>query len=925
MVDEVFEALRAAMASVAPNSAPGLSVLGRLKEVWAKGRQHARDVNRARGGRDSGEYLTDMADKTLRLLLDFAGTRAGAPQGTPGIAVLALGSYGRRELAPFSDLDLLILHAGATSERAEAGRQRLELLVGALLRPLWDAGLHLGHAVRTPDECLACMGDEANATSASETATALLEARYVAGDAVLANRFLKHDLEVFFKQRGKGFVEAKFEEAIARHGRQGASVYHTQPNLKDSRGALRDYQLAIWIDRASHLSGHLPRLAKRPLVSQESIAEATHGYERILTLRAALHGVCGRKQDVFDYAMQQTLADELGIEGTEDLRGSEVLLREYFRAATAVHRLADAVIRRYREERSIVTRDIEKLRRRPLDADFVRVGDFLYAAHTEIFTGERWVETALRAFLYASKLSVRLSQEVSAGIRTQLPRVNDAVRKDLGAAKIFMELLARRTHVAEALRAMRDTGFLGAYIPEFAAIESLVIQDVFHDFSVDEHTLFVVEFADRYVDSVAPADRLRRLVFERLKKPAVLRLACLFHDLGKCRGGPGHSARGALMVPALCERLGLAAHDTRLLIFLVEHHLLLSRTSSRRDTGEGGLLEELAKKIGSVERLDLLYLLTCADSSAVGQGSFTHWKDELLGELYRRLDTLLDPARSGAIPHVRSGEAQRAEAAGIEAELLAGAQNDQEKMRIREHCAYVPPRYLVEMNATDARLHLDLIQTMREQRREAAAAVRGSGKLVDVWVVSTDRPQRFSQIAGAFLGAGVNVVSAIAYTRRDKIILDHFRVSLAGEISSVGAETDPNFWNKVAEQLTTTLNGGGNFRAMIEAARRRIPRVRTITRSVECEVHIDNKLSEKHTVVDVVCGDRVGVLYALCRALGDLNCDIHFAKIDTQQGLATFVYYVTELGGGQIADTEKTHHIRLLLKAVADDFQAARR
>ncbi|MCW8133508.1 MAG: [protein-PII] uridylyltransferase [Planctomycetota bacterium] len=926
VVDESYEAFRTAIEAVPKQSSPGIAVIGALKDLWAKSRAHARDINRARGGRASGEYLSGAADRILRTLLDYAGNKVGARTGTPGIAVLALGSYGRREFAPFSDWDLLILHSGTSAER-ESGDSRLEQLVGAMLRCLWDAGMHLGHAVRTPSECIAVMEDESAQNNAVETATALLEARFVAGDSVLASLFLKKDLEDFFKRRGKHFVERKLEEAMARHRRQGTSVYQTQPNLKESPGSLRDYQLSLWIDRAAQLSGHLPRLAKRPLVSQEAIADATRGYETILSFRTALHGLSGRKQDVMDYQMQQALAEELGLYGTEELRASEVLLREYFRAATGIYRLADTVIRRYREEQAIVSRDIERLRRRPVDEAFTRVGDYLYAARPGLFSGEDWLERAMLAYLHATRLNIRVSQEVGSGIREQLPRMTEETRRRPEAARLFLELMARRSGVFYALRSMRDIGLLGEYIPEFAEIQGLVIQDIFHDFSVDEHTLFVCEKVDRFYDTSDNAHRQRREILDRLKRPVLLRLSCLMHDLGKSRGGPGHSRRGAEMVPTICERLGLSPADTKILIFLVEQHLLLSRTSSRRDPGEGGLLAELGEKIASRERLDMLYLLTCADGMAVGSGSFPHWKDELLTDLYRRLEQRFLPQGAPAEAQAQAQPAAEREDEGgsLEAQMLARAGTEEEKERIREHCARVPPRYLVESTPDDANLHLELIGVMREKKREAAAAVRGSGGLVDLWVVSTDRPRRFSQIAGAFLGSGVNIVSAIAYTRSDGIILDHFRASLGQDFGVYESDATEAWWGKVADEITATLNGGSDYRAKIEAARRRIPRAPIITVRVEPEVRIDNKFSSRYTVVDVVCGDRIGVLYALSRALGDLGCDIHFAKIDTQQGLATFVYYVSEIGGGQIVDAERAHNIRLLLKAVANDFQAARR
>ncbi|MCK6471483.1 MAG: [protein-PII] uridylyltransferase [Planctomycetes bacterium] len=911
-VREALENLREVLKKVPPESAPGLPVIGMLKGLWAEARATAALLANAQGGRVAGEHLADVLDRVLRELLDFAGARAGARAGTPGVALLAVGSYGRRELAPYSDLDLMVLHSG-TMEADE----RFEKLVGSLFRPLWDAGFQLGHAVRTPEECLAMMEAGVSERKAHETATALLEARFVAGDSVLAGLFLKRDLPDFFKHRGRPFIEAKLGAAVAAHQRPGASVYRTQPHLKNSPGALRDYQLAMWIDRASQLSGHLPRLAKRPLISAEAIDEARAGYERLLTLRAALHAACGRKQDVLDFAMQEKLSQALGYEATEELRGSERLLREYFQAATAIYRLADTVIRRYREEQALANRDLDALRRRPVDGDFTRIGEHLYAVRADLFAGDDWLALAMRAFVHAARLGVGISQELRAGIRARLGGLDDTARRDPAAAALFLELLGRRANVAKTLRSMRDVGLLGAYLPEFGELEGLVIHDVFHDFTVDEHTLFVVEKVDRLYATAEPADRLRRRILEEQASPVLLRLACLFHDLGKSKGGAGHSRRGALMVPAIGERLGLREADVRTLIFLVEQHLLLSRNSLRRDPGEGGLLQDLAKKVVSRPWLDLLFLLTCADIAAVGQGSFPQWKDELLCDLYRRLDALLAPG--GQTPEDAGRE--------LEAQLLAGAADDATRDLAHEHCRLVPRRYLVEVRLEEAQLHVELLKKLRDEKREALAAVAGSGESPDLWVVTRDRPKLFTQICGALLSSGVNVVSALAYTREDGVVLDRFMVSVAPEFGTAVERPTRKFWAKVSTTVEEHLagEGGVDVRAQLEIARRRIPRTEVVHRRIPPEVRLDNRLSSRYTVVDIVCGDRLGLLYGLSRALSDLACNIHFARVDTTQGLANAVYYITEIGGGQITDAERSHNIRLLLSAVADDFQSAKR
>jgi len=908
------------LAALPPNAAPGITFISAMKSAWNSLRGIAAQANRTQGGRAAGEVLSDGADRLLSLILRFAAQRAGLMSAedpsspAEGFSLLAMGSYGRNELAPYSDIDLLLLHD------TKIDAEKLELLVGNLLRPLWDAGWQVGHAVRSKTECIEAMEDAAAGDNAVETATSVLEARFVAGDEDFADAFYNTDIPAFFKRRGRAFVDAKFEETIKRW--VGLHVYRTQPNLKESPGALRDFQLAIWIDKAAHLSGHLPRLNSRPLVSKTAIDEAQAGYERMLTFRVSLHALCRRKQDVLDFAMQQAVADDLGYVGTEDLRAQEQLLREYYRSAKAVHRLAQTVTRRYLEERAVASRDIERLRRRRLDPEFTRIGDYLYASRDDLFSGEDWLELAFRAFIHTSRLTISISQDMAEAIRSRLPEMNDALRADARAAAHFDTLIRSRENVASTFRAMRDVGLLGAYMPEFSQIEGLALSDVFHDYTVDEHTLYVVEAADRLYRSVESFDRFRRNILENLPRPQVLRLACLFHDLGKCRGAPGHSERGALMVPQIGERLHLNDGDVRTLIFLVQEHLTLSKVSQRRDTGEGSLLQRLADKIGTRERLDLLFLLTYCDSISVGHGSYPMWKDALLAELYMGiLQFIKAPGSSPENPVVGALPPACGHTGALEAALLKTARSDDDRSFVIQHCQRVPTRYLVEVSVDEALLHLEALKRMKASGKEAVASVQGSGVLVDMWVVSTDRPKRFSQICGAFLGAGVSVISALAYTRDDGVILDHFRLAPGLESAEPGDE----FWQRVTTGVEEALHGKGNFIARIESARKRIPRTPLISRRIDPEVRVDNKLSDRYTVVDVICGDRIGLLYGLTRALADLSCDIHFAKIATNQGLVTDVFYITEIGGGQISDPEKMSNVKRLLRAVAADFQEAHR
>ena len=891
-------------------AAPGTAVMVALKAAWKAARVSAAELNRSKGGRAAGELLSSYSDRMLQMLLKFALKRAGLGEDGSGYAIVALGSYGRMELAPYSDIDMMLLH------RDHVNEEQLDTLVGSILHPMWDCGLQIGHSVRCPEDCAIRMEDSDDSTL--ETATSLLESRFVAGDRAFSDKFCNDEMPAFFKRFGRRFVEAKFREAIERWA--GQSVYRTQPNIKDSPGALRDYQLAVWIDIASQLSGHLPRLKDRPLVSAAAIEDASAGYERLLTLRVSLHSLCGRKQDVLDFQMQQSVANDLNYEAADELRAVDVLLKDFYKSATAVHRLAQTVTRRYLEEKAVASKNVEKLKRIRLDDDFTRVGDYLYASRTGMFDGPNWLDLAMHAYVHAARQSIMVGTDIVASIRARLPEIDDDARKESGPRAHFESLMRMRANVGNTLRAMRDTGLLGAYIPEFGEIEGLVLSDAYHDFTVDEHTLLVVRAVDDLYHSVEKNDQFRRTILEALPRPHVLRLACLMHDLGKSRGAAGHSERGALMVPAIGERLGFSDSTLRTLILLIKEHLTLSKISQKRDTGDVAMLRDLAARIGTKERMDLLLLLTYCDSISVGQGAYPMWKDALLAELYTDTLRYIDSKESGVFT-LADTSPQAEEKSLLEERLRKWAENNDNRELTLEHCRTVPRRYLVEVGFEDAVLHIEAIRAMREGKRDSISIVRGSGELVDMWVVTNDKPRRFSQVCGAFLSEGVSVVSAIAYTRTDGLILDHFRVAPGMDT----AEPDEAFWQKVAGNVDSVLGGQADFLARIENARKRIPRTARVSRKIDPVVRVDNKMSRDYTVVDVKCGDRIGLLYSLSRALSDLSCSIHFAKIATNQGLVTDVFYISELSGGQVTDAEKMLNIRRLLKAVAEDYMEAKR
>jgi [protein-PII] uridylyltransferase len=440
---------------------------------------------------------------------------------------------------------------------------------------------------------------------------------------------------------------------------------------------------------------------------------------------------------------------------------------------------------------------------------------------------------------------------------------------------------------------MHESGFLGAYLPEFAEIECLITTDVYHDYAVDEHSLLAVAALDAAERGAPGAPELASRLAAQAAGMDLVKLAALLHDLGKSKGGAGHEERAGVMLPRIAKQLALAEDEARLVIFLVENHRLLAEAAGSRLTTEEKLLADLAEQVGESARLDALYLLTVADLSAAGAGALSAWRAEQLAALHGRL-----AARLAARP--ARGRSRLAE------ELKGLLPPGVSPAEAAEHLARVPERYLLEVSPEEAALHLRLLRAMAGGEPVAVDFHRRAAH-VHFWVLGPDRPRRLSQICGAFLAAGASIFSARAYTRSDGVIIDQFEVVDASAPDSGGLD---EFWRRAAATVREVLSGRADLGALVAEARARLGA--PARRDVPARVAFDNAVSPDYTVVDVSCADRVGLLYDLCVALSDSGADIAFAKIATQGGVATDCFYVTS-GGAKLTDREDANRVRAAL------------
>lgn len=904
--------------------------------------RRALDEARARLAPSAGPRASDPGSRARRTALVDAAVSLiwNARIAAPGLAVLAVGGYGRGELAPRSDVDLLVLRSDAAPLGAA------EASVEPFVRALWDAGLEVGSAVRTLAQAEAALASDLHA------ATALLEGRFLAGERALFLEARAAVHERFLPANAARFLRAKIDETAERHARRGGTIFLLAPDLKEGRGLLRDLELARLLATLAPLVGIeaarvapaspgddrvLPALARADLALARWLdgapasetgplperARALARAEALLAAtRAVVHETDPTSKDRLSRALQETAAERFGYKDRAGRLGAENFLRDVFLAAKAIDRTL-----RLARERTL--RALEPAARSP--ARTQRLGPWVSAQGSEVslvagaLAGPERLRRAAELFLAAQRTKRTVSLEAREAVRRALSPESaedqelERFREDREVAKAFRELLSGGTHVAATLRAMHDAGFLGELLPEFGALDGLAQGDTYHAYTVDEHTLAGIAALegqpaapDGGLVPASPAqpereDRVREELFMGTRRRDLLRLGLLLHDAGKTGGALGHTERGVALVPDVARRLGLSLEEEGLVRFLVEHHLTLSSLVEKRDVDAPETRAALLDACDhDLERLDHLYLLTCADVRAVSPRAFTRWKDGLVTRLYEaaRAQAASDephaprPATPDEVlrdllPHLPAGVSEKAVAA---------------------HLDLCPRAYLAEVSPDEVALHLELVRVL-EGGRTLVARVLDEDGFERVYVATRDRPRLFAALCGGFAAEGRSIVAVSAYTRRDGVILDRF---------AVVPDSRPGDGGDQRERLERTLEdcvaGKLDPHALVLARARRLvahePEAPSARRP-PVRVRVSNKIAPATTMIDVSAPDRLGLLHDLAQALSDLGLDIRLVKVATRGDLAVDVFYVSTGEGAKVTSRAALARLRRAVEAAA--------
>ncbi|HEY2664499.1 MAG TPA: [protein-PII] uridylyltransferase [Candidatus Binataceae bacterium] len=833
--------------------------------------------------------LTAATDRLVRALYRYAEAEHNRrfPRLNARIAVVARGGYGRGELNPYSDIDLLFLHEAKRSPHTE-------VVAETILYGLFDSGFVIGQTTRNVREC-------SRLTQVKlEEMTALLDARFLAGDQKLFADLEKAIAGGATDRNRRAFFKAKLQESVERHSKYGDSIYLLEPEIKQGEGGLRDLHTAMWLAKMKYRAHSLEELVQKAVLREAEVKVVQLARDFLWRVRNSMHFLSGREDDRLTFENQEKIAPIMGFKaGADQGTASAKLMEAYYANATTIYQFAEDLIARVTEESERVSAFRFGFGRE------IRSGVIIQRKHLGIADPQLFVKDSLNLvtiFADCQAHNVTLSSKAYQIVRESLHLIDDQFRTDPRTGAALMSILKGRSGVATTLEAMHRTGVLGAIIPEFGKLNARVIQDLYHIYTVDRHSLVAVREMERLrAGEFKSSNQLLTDVSRELDSVPLVLLALLLHDIGKGHGHD-HDARGALLTEEVSARLGLSEEETELVVFLVRNHLLMSQVAQKGDLDDETMVGEFVRTVGSIERMKALYLLTFADMRAVAPKVYNNWRDMLLGDLYfRALKRLEQGDREAVDPERRVAEMKQEVSVRLsEANATPAA--------IAHFLEPMPDRYFLTMPEDDIALHFQLITNLGDQLFATRHRHFTDREYTEYIVVTRDQPGLFSKIAAALTANGLSILSGRITTRLDGIVLDIFRISHQANASAMALEEER--WERVDQDLERVISGAQDAEQLVAKMLAEQLRGKHFAARVATEVTIDNRLSDEFTVVDVFTQDRIGLLFAITNTLFRLGLHIHLARISTNAFQALDVFYVTDASGNKITDLRKLRELR---------------
>ncbi|MCV6594324.1 MAG: [protein-PII] uridylyltransferase [Silicimonas sp.] len=874
---EVFdaEAVLARIGAAKTGDAAALrkETVAQVKSAMAEGRSVIADAltEHPLAARDAHRAYCHLTDQMVATVFHVS-TRHLHPNPNPTegerLALLAVGGYGRGEMAPHSDVDLLFLMPWKVTPWAES-------VIESMLYIFWDLHLKVGHATRGVKDCLR-LGKEDYTIR-----TALLEHRFLIGNETLAQELTDRLRAELFRSTGADFVEAKLEERNARHIRQGGQRYMVEPNVKEGKGGLRDLQTLFWIGKYTYDVTKAADLVSKKLLTQDEYQVFRAAETFLMAVRCHLHLAANRAMDQLTFDMQVEVAARMGYQTKAGRRGVEHFMQDYFRHATEVGEVTRIFLTGLEAKHVKRAPSLAAFfkRRKKLKPEYKLVNNRLALVSPAKFLKDKL--NLLRLFEEALRTGYLLHPDAMRLIRANLDLIDDEMRASPEANRIFFDTLLKHGNPERALRRMNELGVLARFIPDFEPIVAMMQFNMYHHYTVDEHTIQCIStLAQIEREELVEELPVASGILKRGVNRKVLYLALLLHDIGKGRP-EDHSIIGAKIARRVAPAMGLKKAEAETVEWLVRNHLVMSDTAQKRDLSEPRTLRGFAKQMKSQERLDLLTVLTVCDIRGVGPDTWNNWKAQLLRDLHRRTSEALEHGLEAINRDTAEAEAKKA---------LRAALSDWDKKALRlettrhygPYWQGLPPdahvvfaKLLQDIEDSDIRLDL-----MPDEARDATR----------ICFALADHPGIFSRLAGALALVGANVVDARTYTSSDGYATAVFWVQDAD-----GSPYEAERLTRLRAMIEKTLHGEVQPRKSFADKDKMKKRDRAFR--VPTQISFDNEGSEIYTIIEVDTRDRPGLLYDLARTLSESNVYIASAVIATYGEQVVDTFYVKDMFG----------------------------